>query len=117
MLNDFVRNYRDPQYVGADLTGRSLEDEVWFQRRVELWGEGFSNADTRRLNKPLVRFHAGETSNFPEAYRINMPADDTWWLLSFCTDELNTNRGIVDNAHGTAPSAGQYGELRDGVTD
>lgn len=117
VLNDFVRNYRDPQYVGADLTGRSLEDEVWFQRRVELWGEGFSNADTRRLNKPLVRFHAGETSNFPEAYRINMPADDTWWLLSFCTDELNTNRGIVDNAHGTAPSAGQYGELRDGVTD
>ena len=117
VLNDFVRNYRDPQYVGANLTGRSLEDEVWFQRRVELWGEGFSNSDTRRLNKPLVRFHAGETSNFPEAYRINMPADDTWWLLSFCTDELNTNRGIVDNAHGTAPSAGQYGELRDGVTD
>ncbi|MBR0323004.1 MAG: alcohol dehydrogenase catalytic domain-containing protein, partial [Bacteroidales bacterium] len=33
--------------------------EIWFQRRVELWGEGFSNPDTRRLNKPLVRFHEG----------------------------------------------------------
>ena len=119
VLNDFVRNYRNPEYnaTASGYGGRSLEDEIWFQRRIELWGEGLSNADTRRLNKPLVRFHEGATSNFPEAYRINMPADDTWWLLSFCTDELDTNMGIVDNEHGAAPKAGQYGNLLDGVTD
>lgn len=119
VLNDFVRNYRNPEYnaTASGYGGRSIEDEIWFQRRIELWGEGLSNADTRRLNKPLVRFHEGATSNFPEAYRINMPADDTWWLLSFCTDELDTNMGIVDNEHGAAPKAGQYGNLRDGVTD
>lgn len=119
VLNDFVRNYRNPEYnaTASGYGGRSLVDEIWFQRRIELWGEGLSNADTRRLNKPLVRFHEGATSNFPEAYRINMPADDTWWLLSFCTDELDTNMGIVDNEHGAAPKAGQYGNLRDGVTD
>ena len=50
VLNDFVRTYRDPQY-NAEATGRKIEDEVWFQRRVELWGEGFSNSDTRRLGK------------------------------------------------------------------
>lgn len=115
VLNDFVRTYRDPQY-NAEATGRKIEDEVWFQRRVELWGEGFSNSDTRRLGKPLVRFH-GSDSNWPEAFRFNMPADDGWWLLRFCTDELNTNLAIVDNEGGALPVSGQNASLRDGVTD
>lgn len=115
VLNDFVRIYRDPQY-NAEATGRKIEDEVWFQRRVELWGEGFSNSDTRRLGKPLVRFH-GSDSNWPEAFRFNMTADDGWWLLRFCTDELNTNLAIVDNEGGALPVRGQNASLRDGVTD
>lgn len=115
VLNDFVRTYRDPQY-NAEATGRKIEDEVWFQRRVELWGEGFSNSDTRRLGKPLVRFH-GSDSNWPEAFRFNMTADDGWWLLRFCTDELNTNLAIVDNEGGALPVRGQNASLRDGVTD
>lgn len=115
VLNDFVRTYRDPQY-NAEATGRKIEDEVWFQRRVELWGEGFSNSDTRRLGKPLVRFH-GSDSNWPEAFRFNMTADDGWWLLRFCTDELNTNLAIVDNEGGALPVSGQNASLRDGVTD
>lgn len=115
VLNDFVRTYRDPQY-SAEATGRKIEDEVWFQRRVELWGEGFSNSDTRRLGKPLVRFH-GSDSNWPEAFRFNMTADDGWWLLRFCTDELNTNLAIVDNEGGALPVRGQNASLRDGVTD
>lgn len=115
VLNDFVRTYRDPQY-NAEATGRKIEDEVWFQRRVELWGEGFSNSDTRRLGKPLVRFH-GSDSNWPQAFRFNMTADDGWWLLRFCTDELNTNLAIVDNEGGALPVRGQNASLRDGVTD
>lgn len=115
VLNDFVRTYRDPQY-NAEATGRKIEDEVWFQRRVELWGEGFSNSDTRRLGKPLVRFH-GSDSNWPEAFRFNMTADDGWWLLRFCTYELNTNLAIVDNEGGASPVSGQNASLRDGVTD
>lgn len=115
VLNDFVRTYRDPQY-NAEATGRKIEDEVWFQRRVELWGEGFSNSDTRRLGKPLVRFH-GSDSNWPQAFRFNMTADDGWWLLRFCTDELNTNLAIVDNEGGALPVSGQNASLRDGVTD
>lgn len=115
ILDNFVRTYRDPEYSSV-ATGRSFSDEVWFQRRVELWGEGFSNNDTRRLNKPLVRFHDSK-SNFPEAFRFNMPADDGWWLLRFTTSELNTNFGIVDNTGGAQPVQDQYAELRDGVTD
>ena len=116
VLEDFVRTYRDPSY-SADAGGRSLEDEIWFQRRVELWGEGFSNPDTRRLNKPLVRFHEGTASNVPAAFRFNMPADDGWWLMRFTSSEKNTNLAIIDNTGGTQPVQDQYPDLRDGVTD
>ena len=116
MLEDFIRSYRDPAY-SADASGRTLEDEIWYQRRVELWGEGFSNNDTRRLGKPLVRFHDPATSNVPAAFRFNMTADDPWWLMRFPKAETNTNLAIVDNSGGTAPVQDQYPELRDGVTD
>ena len=116
MLEDFVKTYRDPSY-SADASGRSLEDEIWYQRRVELWGEGFSNNDTRRLGKPLVRFHDAATSNVPAAFRFNMTADDGWWLMRFPKAETNTNFGIVNNDGGARPVQDQYPELRDGVTD
>ena len=116
LLENFVQTYRDPSY-SVTASGRSLEDEIWFQRRIELWGEGFSNSDTRRLNKPLVRFHKGVQSNVPEEFRFNMPADDGWWLMRFTSAEKNTNLAIVDNSGGTQPVQEQHGELRDGVTD
>lgn len=116
ILEDFVRTYRDPAYSAA-ASGRNLEDEIWFQRRVELWGEGFSNPDTRRLGKPLVRFHDAATSNVPAAFRFNMRADDGWWLMRFSTAETNTNLAIVNNSGGTRPVQDQHPELRDGVTD
>lgn len=115
ILEDFVKTYRDPSY-SADAGKRSLENEIWFQRRVELWGEGFSNSDTRRLNKPLVRFHDA-TNNYPAAFRFNMPADDGWWLMRFTKSELNTNFAIVDNTGGAQPVQDQHPDLRDGVTD
>lgn len=115
ILEDFVKTYRNPEYNSV-VSGRSFSDEVWFQRRVELWGEGFANNDTRRLNKPLVRFHDSK-SNVPEAFRFNMTADDGWWLMRFTTTETNTNLAVVDNTGGAQPVQDQNADLRDGVTD
>ena len=115
ILENFVKTYRDPSY-SADAANRSLEDEIWYQRRVELWGEGFANPDTRRLNKPLVRFH-DSSNNMPENFRFNMPADDGWWLMRFTNSELNTNLAVVDNTGGNSPVQDQHPDLRDGVTD
>ena len=116
ILDNFVKTYRDPAYSSSATARKTFSDEVWFQRRVELWGEGFSNNDARRLNKPIVRFHDSK-SNFPEAFRFNIAADDPWLLMRFTTSELNTNFGIVDNTGGTLPVQDQNAELRDGVTD
>lgn len=116
ILESFVKTYRDPAY-SVETTGRKFEDEIWFQRRVELWGEGFSNNDTRRLGKPLVRFHEGKKTNVPDNFCINLTPTDGWWLMRFTTSELNTNLAVVDNSEGTSPVMYQNGELRDGVTD
>ena len=124
ILTNFVKTYRDPSY---SVNGRNLSllDEIWFQRRVELWGEGFGIYDTKRLQKPLVRFKGDKTdasvgeasTNIATAFRFNMKADDPWLLMKFPNGELNTNFSIVDNTGGSLPVGDQNPELRDGVTD
>lgn len=116
ILESFVKTYRDPAY-SVEKTGRTFDDEVWFQRRVELWGEGFANNDIRRLHKPLVRFHEGEKTNVPAKFQINLTPDDGWWLLRFPQSESNTNLAVVDNSDGNEPVQYQNGKLLDGVTD
>jgi hypothetical protein len=114
-LEEFVKTYRDPEY-SSTAGGRALTDEIWYQRRVELWGEGFAMSDIMRLQKPLVRFH-DDNCNQPAAFRFNMPADDSWLLMRFCDSETNTNAGIIDNSGSKQPEQDQYPNLRDGVTD
>ena len=117
ILEDFVKTYRDPAYT-VSFGGRSMADEIWFQRRVELWGEGFGIHDTKRLNKPMVRFlGTPESTNASPAFRFNMAADDGWLLMRFSNSELNTNFSIADNTDGELPKMDQNPTLRDGVTD
>lgn len=116
VLTDFIKVNRDPNY-SVDDRSLTLADEIWFQRRVELWGEGFATFDLKRLGKPMVRFHEGKDNNWPDAYRFNMAANDGWLNMRFSQRETDNNKGIVDNKDGNLPVSGQNGQLRDGVTD
>lgn len=116
VLEAFVKAYRDPAY-SSTAAGRSLADEIWYQRRVELWMEGFDVADARRLHKPIVRFIPNRESNCPAAFMFNIDADDPWMNMRFPQTEVDANHGIVDNEGGTQPQSEQNPELRDGVTD
>jgi len=116
VLENFVKTYRDPEY-SVNGRGLSLADEIWFQRRVELWGEGFFTGDMKRLGKPLVRFHGAGTTNEPDAFQFNLEANDGWLNMRFPQTEMNNNMAIVDNTGGSLPVAGQNPNLRDGVTD
>ena len=115
ILENFVKTYRDPSYSAA-AGGRTLENEIWYQRRVELWGEGFAMSDIMRLHKPVVRFH-DDTCNWPDAFRFNIDPDDPWLLMRFSQSETNTNVAIVNNTGGSQPKQDQNASLRDGVTD
>lgn len=115
ILVDFVKKNRDPEY--AIDRSKTLMDEIWFQRRIELWGEGFFVPDARRLNKPIVRTHGTGTCNQPVNFEFNIPADDPWLNMRFSDSETNTNAAIKDNEGGVKPEILQHSDLRDGVTD
>jgi hypothetical protein len=118
ILENFVKTYRNPSYTSTAASVDAFSDEVWLQRRIELWGEGFAMADVMRLGKNVVRFHPGNTgSNVPETYRFNVSASDPWILLRFVQGETTNNIGVVNNEGGTQPKQGDGASLLDGVTD
>ena len=66
LLTDFMTTYRDANYMVA--TDVDAIDEIVFQKRVELWGEGLSFFDYKRLNMPVKRGYEG--SNWQETARL-----------------------------------------------
>ncbi|GHV48921.1 membrane protein [Bacteroidia bacterium] len=72
-----LAHHRDPAYQLSTKTGEELINEVMFQRRVELWGEGFRFLDLKRLNMPLDRGPAPRAgySNDPWNSSNKMPTN------------------------------------------
>lgn len=117
VLENLIKTYRDPSYTCKATTAEAFQNEVWFQRRIELWGEGFAMSDIMRLGKPVVRIHGTEIGNWPDAYAFNIAPDDGWLLMRFPLSEMNSNKGVVDNTGGASPVSLQNSSLTDGVTD
>lgn len=117
VLESFVKTFRDPSYTCKASNVDDFENEVWLQRRVELWGEGFAMSDVMRLNKNVVRYIPGRPTNVPDTYQFNIAAGDPWMLLRFVQKETTNNTGVINNEGGTQPKQGDGAGLRDGVTD
>lgn len=90
ILEDFVRTYRDPDYTCNATTAEGVQEAVWFQRRVELWGEGFSYFDIMRLKKPIDRRGA----NYESSVTYNIPAESKIMLWIIPEDEVNNNKAL-----------------------
>lgn len=102
VLEDFVKSYRDDQYVCSSSSLEDFIDEVWFQRRVELWGEGFSLFDILRLKKPIIRLN----TNFADNVTYNDIAPESP-IMIYCIPECETssNKGItLDQINEVAPA-------------
>lgn len=91
VLEAFVQTYRDPEYTCSAADVEAFIDEVWFQRRVELWGEGFSLFDVLRLKKPIIRKGANFSGNV--TYE-DLPAESPIFIYSIPESERETNKGI-----------------------
>jgi hypothetical protein len=92
LLESFVRTYRNTSYTCSASTAAALQDEIWFQRRIELWGEGFSFFDLLRLKKPVER----KDTNFPEDVQFNLPPEAPILLYRIPLEEINANNGISE---------------------
>ena len=110
LLTDFAKT-RDPQFVYGqhkDETygsgyATSFQNEVWWQRRVELWGEGFATFDIKRLDKGVIRSYPG--TNHPLGMRWNKDLYTTntgnihpdWMDLCIIQTETNYNTACTNN--------------------
>jgi hypothetical protein len=86
-----------------------FQNEVWWQRRVELWGEGFATFDIKRLDKQIIRSYAG--TNHVEGDRWNSDAYKTnagnnypeWMDWCIVQSETNYNAACTNNPAPTKP--------------
>lgn len=110
LLTEFAKT-RDPQFVyglhkdenyGSNYA-TPFQNEVWWQRRVELWGEGFATFDIKRLDKAIIRSYAG--TNHPKEMRWNSGLYTTnqgnmypdWMDLCIVQTETNYNTECTNN--------------------
>ncbi|MDN3671470.1 RagB/SusD family nutrient uptake outer membrane protein [Flavobacterium branchiarum] len=77
-------------------TGQALVDEVIFQRRIELWGEGFRFFDLKRTNSDLDRTGANHNSTYVGGV-FSVPASDKRWQWLIPRAEINANPLIKQN--------------------
>ena len=108
LLEAFAKT-RDPQYEYGKHTdayyntSTSLfQNEVWWQRRVELWGEGFATFDIKRLNKGIIRSYAG--TNHLENARWNTKELPNWMVWAFVGTESDNNGGLTHNPDPVQPA-------------
>lgn len=85
---------RDPNAVLSVNTGAALLDEIYFQRRIELWGEGFRYLDLKRLNQPLNRTAVPNFTATSVANVMQIPAGDVRWQFFIPRAELDANPNI-----------------------
>ena len=66
LLNTFMKTYRDANYNCTLSNSDEVVQEVVLQKRIELWGEGRSFFDIKRLNMSVTRAYEG--TNVPQPY-------------------------------------------------
>ncbi|KXX67734.1 RagB/SusD family nutrient uptake outer membrane protein [Flammeovirga sp. SJP92] len=83
---------RDASHNVTSLTGAALLDEISFQRRVELWGEGYRLFDLLRKKERLDRTNGGHNSGFAQVMEREVGADG--WVFEIPQAELDANPNL-----------------------
>ncbi|MDE6587808.1 MAG: RagB/SusD family nutrient uptake outer membrane protein [Paramuribaculum sp.] len=98
-LESFLNSYRynDGSYTCNAAAIEEFTDEVFRQRRIELWGEGLLYFDYRRLVKPCITGYPG--TNHPVSYRYNSYEGYVapWTNFYIPDSEQNFNADVILN--------------------
>jgi tetratricopeptide (TPR) repeat protein len=93
LLKAFMTTYRDAKYTTTATSQADVIDEIVFQKRVELWGEGLSFFDIKRLDMPVTRGYVGTV--FPPLACMNTPRRPAWMNYVIVKSEENNNKALV----------------------
>lgn len=91
LLNEFVQT-RNPDFSADNLSGSDLLDEIRFQRRLELWGEGGEWWEMKRHGEDLERDY--QETNHANFGKFNFPAESDRFYFQIPQGELNGNPEI-----------------------
>jgi len=94
-LFDLVSN-RDSEYVRSTNTGQALLDEIYLNRRLEFWGEGFRFFDLKRLNQDMDRDGANHNTTATSNVQF-IPAGSSQWLYLIPQAEMDANPEMQQN--------------------
>ena len=89
LLESFVKTYRDASYTCKVSDKDAVVEEIVFHKRIELWGEGQSFFDLKRLNYSSTRGYEG--TNHLDQQRFNSNGRPAWmnWVISANEEEGN----------------------------
>ena len=91
-LTNFMVNYRDASYATSAATEAEAIDEIIFQKRVELWGEGQLFFDYKRLNLSVNRGYEG--TPFFDMLRLNTNGRPAWMNVVISVSEYQDNQAV-----------------------
>lgn len=90
-LEDFVKTYRYAEYINPAIDQETLINECFKQKCIELWGEGQTFFDVKRLNVSVTRAYPG--TNWPAGCRFNTIGRPGWTTWPYVDYESQFNKG------------------------
>lgn len=103
-LTAWVSQYRNPSYT-CTKSGTDVQADVYFQRRIELYGEGLSWFDKMRLNLPVNRIVSNAAPEYafyvPEQGAVKNPDHALVRIYCIPTGEITGNRAINESDNNT----------------
>lgn len=93
-LLEKIMKTRNDKYECKAKTPDQLVEEIVFQKRVELWGEGQAFFDIKRLNYSVTRGYPG--TNFPPEVRYNTNGRPAWMNFVIVDQEVMSNPILRD---------------------
>ncbi|MGP1461033.1 MAG: RagB/SusD family nutrient uptake outer membrane protein [Bacteroides sp.] len=103
VLETFVKTYRHKAYVVKATTPEAFIDEIYFQRKIEFWGEMLPYYDMMRLKKDMHRegdlVKGEKTAKFayPKEACFNVEAGSDKLILQFPRREVLQNKALDGN--------------------
>jgi hypothetical protein len=92
LINEFMTQYRDASYNCSATSTDDVVEEIVFQKRIELWGEGQSFFDIKRLNMSVTRSYSG--SNFTGNTLMNTNGRPAWMNFVILSWEGDNNAAV-----------------------
>ena len=96
VLENLIKT-RYPAYSASSFSGVALVNEILLQRRIELWGEGFSLIDIKRTNKGLNRPTGAGNHGTPNLDPVvfTQPDASPRFLMRIPQRELDNNASLT----------------------